>query len=274
MELLVVILIISILIALLLPALAAARAQAESAVCLSNLRQCAMGLDEYATDWNGFILEESSAYWYSGNIDDWNMFLCRGYDMNQDSNAEVYLSPAVSVCPAAPYGTYDPVGKPGMGASCYAMLQPNDWPQGKLFTTNGTYTHPDGIPFTATVERLTNVPDPAGTIMLEDSMDAPANGFGMIGEFQPDNGATYFNQGAIRFLHGMSLDDSWANVAFYDGHAASFTPGQLINQQPFAGPWPAGWNITNYFYDFAGDYISYTRNTKVWSIINPPPPSP
>ena len=54
-ELLVVISIIAILIALLLPALAAARNLAESTICLSNLRQCGLVLQEYANENAGVI---------------------------------------------------------------------------------------------------------------------------------------------------------------------------------------------------------------------------
>ncbi len=50
--------------------------------------------------------------------------------------------------------------------------------------------------------------------MLGDSMNGPANGLGMAPEFGPDYGSGLYNAGAIRFLHGMSVDDSWANVAF------------------------------------------------------------
>ncbi len=54
-ELLVVIFIIALLIALLLPALAAARNLAESTVCLSNLRQCGLALQEYANENYGVV---------------------------------------------------------------------------------------------------------------------------------------------------------------------------------------------------------------------------
>jgi prepilin-type N-terminal cleavage/methylation domain-containing protein len=54
-ELLVVISIIALLIALLLPALGAARDAARVALCLSNIRQISLGINTYATDYDGYL---------------------------------------------------------------------------------------------------------------------------------------------------------------------------------------------------------------------------
>jgi len=54
-ELLVVIAIIAILAALLLPALAAAREKSRRTACLNNLKQMAIGLESYTSDYNGYF---------------------------------------------------------------------------------------------------------------------------------------------------------------------------------------------------------------------------
>ena len=54
-ELLVVVTIIAVLVALLLPPLRRAKEAARAAVCLSNLRQCGVGLFGYAADFDGVI---------------------------------------------------------------------------------------------------------------------------------------------------------------------------------------------------------------------------
>ena len=55
-ELLVVIAIIAILAAMLLPALKAARDRGKSAACVSNHKQTALAIQQYASDWDGVIV--------------------------------------------------------------------------------------------------------------------------------------------------------------------------------------------------------------------------
>lgn len=57
-ELLVVISIISLLVAMLLPALSAARSSARNVVCLSNLRQTAVGVHYYANDYKSYLVPQ------------------------------------------------------------------------------------------------------------------------------------------------------------------------------------------------------------------------
>ncbi|MEM8947348.1 MAG: prepilin-type N-terminal cleavage/methylation domain-containing protein [Planctomycetota bacterium] len=69
-ELLVVISIIALLIAILLPALTAARATAQAAVCLSNLRQVGVSMASYAADNKGYATPNSMIV--GGAVPWWN----------------------------------------------------------------------------------------------------------------------------------------------------------------------------------------------------------
>lgn len=59
-ELLVVIAIIAILAALLLPALESAKARAKQSTCMNNMRQLAVAVHAYASDYNGY-----TPFWYA-----------------------------------------------------------------------------------------------------------------------------------------------------------------------------------------------------------------
>lgn len=69
-ELLVVLTIIAILAAILLPTLSRARAAARSALCLSNIRQIAIGLTMYAGDNAGRLPSEESDLSWDAMIED------------------------------------------------------------------------------------------------------------------------------------------------------------------------------------------------------------
>ncbi|MBE6376665.1 MAG: DUF1559 domain-containing protein [Lentisphaerae bacterium] len=77
-ELLVVIAIIAILAAILLPALNSARERGRTATCVSNLKQCGMGLMAYAADHDDYTLPYAvlvPLYNGSKNTASWSFFL-------------------------------------------------------------------------------------------------------------------------------------------------------------------------------------------------------
>jgi prepilin-type N-terminal cleavage/methylation domain-containing protein len=68
-ELLVVIAIIGILAAMLLPALSVARESARRTSCLSNLKQIALGMIQYAGSYENFPRDKDSGNNYPDNVD-------------------------------------------------------------------------------------------------------------------------------------------------------------------------------------------------------------
>ena len=69
-ELLVVIAIIAILAAILFPVFAKAREKARQSACLANMKQCAIALSEYTTDWDGRLPRMCHTDGAGNNTDD------------------------------------------------------------------------------------------------------------------------------------------------------------------------------------------------------------
>ena len=112
-ELLVVISIISLLLSIMLPALSAARKQAKSLFCLSNVRQLGLAVVIYSVDEDDYLLPAydpcSDTHW-------WGQKLSTGID-HKKGFVWPYLQSelkeeSVYECPSQPYGSYRQQGKP------------------------------------------------------------------------------------------------------------------------------------------------------------------
>ncbi len=110
-ELLVVISIIALLVGILLPALGAARRSARNAVCLSNIRQIAVGHISYARDNNSFLpaaysannpsLSNKRVHW---QLSIWSYINGDTVKINDLDDEYSYLTGTVFECPSAEDG--------------------------------------------------------------------------------------------------------------------------------------------------------------------------
>jgi prepilin-type N-terminal cleavage/methylation domain-containing protein len=158
-ELLVVIAIIAILAAMLLPALASAKAKAQQARCISNVKQMTAALVLYTTDFNGYYVPdiESDVPFSTANTGAWiinlinfygkatNLFLCPvtsqpGVRGNTDTTAGDVVTPWVSTLPRG--GTTNYVGSYGYNGWCFSDGPTANAPKGIGDAAN--FNLPDG----------------------------------------------------------------------------------------------------------------------------------
>ncbi len=220
-ELLAVISIMAILIALLLPALAAAQQDAESVMCLSNLRQLGLAADEYAITYHGYY---PPAYYGLSGLNNWALDQTWDAQTHQwayrpgiiwmgQTNLRVLVCPAVNQVPA--------VGQIVLGYNYNTS-----------YVGHGT-DEQNPIP-----ARVTQVRDPAGCALFGDGgwyaginyfMRAPdlLSPVPLNADSVPDDERA---AGTQAFRHQGAT-----NVVYCDGHAATQTQCYTLTQ-PLPAP--------------------------------------
>ena len=203
-ELLVVIAIIGVLAALIFPAIGKARAGAQSARCVSNLRQLGSAFARYLPENNYTI----PYYAVNGPDYTWLNYLDK-------SNTGIPSSGGAAVCPAALPGKYKDK------YSVYGIDTTG--------ATWGSYPSPDG---SGTVNAYTLrldpriVDRPSKRILLADSMvrsKTAWNAKNQVGFIKITSAPSSGDQGAMHFRHPGGK----ANFLFLDGHVSAMNPDEL-----------------------------------------------
>ncbi len=231
-ELLVVIGIIALLVSILLPTLGAAREQARTTKCLSNLRQIMIAVNAYAADNRGTILPVGTIAdgWWSNILVDY-----RYLPAPQASAADVAagrppMTDSVFFCPSAVAEMLPPAAFANnstvpasrvdrTGAMCdreqspSSLLYVDNWygingGQGSS-TTTGEPTHRIETIATDRYLSLTNIRKPSDLVMFFDGV--------FYHEME-------VNANRLNARHGKF---TLTNLAFFDGHCETWTTAKL-----------------------------------------------
>lgn len=215
-ELLVVVSIVALLVAILLPALKAARATAQSAVCLSNERQHGLAVAMYANDNDGWIMPYRERYAGGGFWDD--MLIAGDYLTGKIEN-DIY--PAFTCPTQAPLGgaatsSGVPIGSGWWRRTHYGL----NYAFG--IQAGGTFVHGRLSPF----GRAWRDPGTGAVDRFEAAAASPSD-VSLIGDYlantsqRPHLRIHPTNPMAANYLISFRHPSDSANVLFFDMHAES-----------------------------------------------------
>ena len=212
-ELLVVVAIVSVLVAVLLPALTSARDRARELVCLNNQKQLAAGMQQYVTDYNGWIVGlYLKDYRSHGGASDWWMWtmVLRGY-----ANWFTYDTRTYWLCPT----NWAVSGSPPGQTTSYARVSnsyyhyPSWYQKPYWITVNGTWNSTCGF---FPLERIVNQSEQI--ILGEGQFGADLNHKNEFSLFINFPSLTYYGA----FFHGGRMA-----CLFADWHAKSLQPWEI-----------------------------------------------
>ncbi len=203
-ELLVVISIIAILAAMLLPALSRAREKARQVVCLSNLKQIALGFMMYTQDYGGYF---PPTYYISATKElDWDFSTTDYWATSGPGLISAYLTKRVFEAPDR--FNLKSFGRPFTGYGYNATYL-----GGGYSSWNGQADSP---------AKMSQVRDPSGTLLVADSAiwskfsnETIANNYIEAPGSAAYKNGFYATGPTIQFRH-----NGIANVAYVDGHVA------------------------------------------------------
>ena len=238
-ELLVVIAVIAILAALLLPALSKAKSQAQSIICLNDLKQLELCCHLYSNDFNDYLVPNQVGGFVSGanttnaistvvNANSW----CPGIAPEDATPANIEAgllytynkNPAIYHCPSD-LSTVE--GYPSL-------------PRTRSYTMEIGLGCPD---VTSTFTKFTAITQPVPSnlfVLIDEQPDSIWDGTfgywsagGFFGDYWLDLPADRHNQGAnLSFADGHVEHWKWkAPKIFYDNAEPAYSPGDLMDLQ-------------------------------------------
>lgn len=221
-ELLVAIAIIAILAGLLLPALNSARDKARGAACMNNLKQCGLGINNYASDYDGYVVVRQQQSW--GYADKWAYFMFSSKYLPIESTfcpalavkRNVYVSNTQSDWSRC-YGIWDIAVGNYVGDQAYS----GDWWGVKSKVGSILYTYNGACKYFI----LHKAKAPSQTVYLADAALRKNDGTLQSLAFWQSQG-TVSTQGAggIYTVHNNN-----ANILYFDGHVAATSATTLKN---------------------------------------------